>query len=54
MKGLGTGLVGTPDFIAERIKRYEAIGITTLMLRFPKMLEGIEDFGRKVIPLVNH
>ncbi len=54
VKGLGTGLVGTPEFIADRIRRYEDIGITTLMLRFPKMLEGIEDFGRKVIPLVNH
>jgi FMNH2-dependent dimethyl sulfone monooxygenase len=53
VKGLGTGLVGTPEFIAERIKRYEEAGVDCLMLRFPKMLQGIEEFGRDIIPLVN-
>jgi FMNH2-dependent dimethyl sulfone monooxygenase len=53
IKALGTGLVGTPQFIAERIKRYEEAGIDCLMLRFPEMLPGIAEFGREIIPLVN-
>jgi FMNH2-dependent dimethyl sulfone monooxygenase len=53
IKALGTGLVGTPQFIADRIKRYEDAGIDCLMLRFPEMLPGIAEFGRRIIPLVN-
>lgn len=53
VKALGTGLVGTREFIAERIRRYEEAGVDCLMLRFPKMLAGIEQFGREIIPLVN-
>jgi FMNH2-dependent dimethyl sulfone monooxygenase len=53
IKALGTGLVGTPEFVAERIRRYEEAGVDCLMLRFPQMLSGIEQFGRDIIPLVN-
>ena len=51
-KALGPGLVGTPDTIAERIRRYEAAGVGTLMLHFHPMMEGMERFARHVMPLV--
>ena len=49
---LGAGLVGTPQLVAERIRAYEAAGITCMMLRFTPMLDGIEAFGRTVMPLL--
>jgi FMNH2-dependent dimethyl sulfone monooxygenase len=49
---LGAGFVGTPQVVAERIARYEEIGVSCLMLRFSPMLEGIERFGAEVIPLL--
>jgi dimethylsulfone monooxygenase len=51
-KALGPGLVGTPDVIADRILRYEAAGVDTLMLHFHPMMEGMENFARQVIPLL--
>jgi FMNH2-dependent dimethyl sulfone monooxygenase len=53
VNALGAGLVGTPRFVAERLRRYEEIGIDTMMTRFTPMLDGVEKFGREVIPLVN-
>jgi FMNH2-dependent dimethyl sulfone monooxygenase len=53
VNALGAGLVGTPRFVAERLRRYEEIGIDTMMTRFTPMLEGVERFGREVIPLVS-
>jgi FMNH2-dependent dimethyl sulfone monooxygenase len=52
VNALGAGLVGTPQTIAERLRRYEAIGLDCVMMRFTPMLEGIEAFGSKVIPLL--
>jgi FMNH2-dependent dimethyl sulfone monooxygenase len=52
VNALGAGLVGTPQFVAERLRRYEEIGIDTMMTRFTPMLDGVEKFGREVIPLV--
>ena len=52
VNALGAGLVGTPDLIAERLHRYEAIGLDCVMLRFTPMLEGVETFGGKVMPLL--
>jgi FMNH2-dependent dimethyl sulfone monooxygenase len=52
VNALGAGLVGTPEFLAERLRRYEAIGMTCMMTRFTPMLEGVEMFGREVIPLL--
>ncbi|MFL6798266.1 MAG: LLM class flavin-dependent oxidoreductase [Xanthobacteraceae bacterium] len=52
-KALGPGLVGTPEIIAERIRRYEAAGVGTFMLHFHPMIEGMERFAREVIPLVS-
>jgi len=52
VNALGAGLVGTPQTIAERLRRYEAIGLDCVMLRFTPMLEGVETLGSKVIPLL--
>jgi FMNH2-dependent dimethyl sulfone monooxygenase len=54
VNALGAGLVGTPDVIAERLRRYQAIGLDCVMLRFTPMLDGVEAFGRKVIPLLRN
>jgi FMNH2-dependent dimethyl sulfone monooxygenase len=51
-KALGGGLIGTPALIAERIKRYEALGVECLMLTFHPMLEGLERFAVEVMPLL--
>ena len=51
-KGLGAGLVGSPELIAERLQRYEALGVDTLMLHFHPMIEGLDVFGREVMPLM--
>ena len=51
-KALGGGLIGTPALIAERIKRYEALGVECLMLTFHPMMEGMEKFAAEVMPLL--
>ncbi len=50
--GLGVGLVGTPDFLAERIHQLSAIGVDLLMLKFSPMLEELDRFGTQVMPLL--
>lgn len=50
---LGAGLVGTPQVIAERLVRYEEIGVEVPMLHFHPMLEGLEYFADEVMPLVS-
>jgi dimethylsulfone monooxygenase len=52
VNALGAGLVGTPHLLAERLRRYEEIGIDTMMTRFTPMMQGVETFGTKVIPLL--
>ena len=52
VNALGAGLVGTPELLAERLRRYQAIGIDCVMTRFSPMMQGIEMFGSKVIPLL--
>jgi FMNH2-dependent dimethyl sulfone monooxygenase len=49
---LGAGLVGTPEVVAERIRRMEEAGITDLMLRFTPMQDGLERFGERVMTLL--
>lgn len=51
-KALGAGLVGTPEIIAERIKRYERSGVNCLMLRFHPMGQGLDTFAERVLPLL--
>ena len=52
VKGLGGGLVGTPRKIAERLQRYEEIGIDCVMLRFLPSFESMDRFAREVMPLL--
>ncbi len=51
-KALGAGLLGSPERIARRLQRYDSIGVSTLMLHFHPMIEGLELFAREVMPLV--
>lgn len=52
-RGLRTGLIGTPDQIAERIRAFEDAGIDLLLLQFSPQREEMERFAEEVIPLVN-
>ncbi|MCU4181566.1 LLM class flavin-dependent oxidoreductase [Bosea sp. BH3] len=51
-RGLGAGLVGTAEQLAERIEAYERIGVDCLMLRFHPMAEGLTTFAEEVMPLL--
>jgi len=52
-RGLRSGLVGTPEQVAERIVEFERAGLDLLLLQFSPQLEEMERFAEKVIPLVN-
>jgi FMNH2-dependent dimethyl sulfone monooxygenase len=52
-RGLRSGLVGTPDQVAERILEFERAGLDLLLLQFSPQLEEMERFADEVIPLVN-
>ena len=51
-RGLNSGLVGTPDRIAERIVEFERAGVELLLLQFSPQHEEMERFAEEVIPLV--
>jgi len=51
-RGLGACLVGTSDLIAERMRRYEDVGVELFLLNFHPMLPGLETFARSVMPLL--
>lgn len=51
-RGLRSGLIGTPEQIAERILEFEAAGLDLLLLQFSPQLEEMERFAQEVIPLV--
>ncbi|MBD0021871.1 dimethyl sulfone monooxygenase SfnG [Gordonia pseudamarae] len=50
--GFRTGLIGTPEQIAERIVGYKTRGVNLLLLGFLHYLEDVEYFGAKILPLV--
>lgn len=52
-RGLRSGLVGTPEQVAERILAFEEAGLDLLLLQFSPQHEEMERFAEKVIPLVN-
>ncbi|MGE3247307.1 MAG: LLM class flavin-dependent oxidoreductase [Beijerinckiaceae bacterium] len=52
IKALGAGLIGTPQTVADRIRRYEDMGLTCLMLQFHPMKQGLQTFADKVLPLL--
>lgn len=51
-QGNSTGLVGTPEQVAEALLEYYNIGITTFLIRGFDPLEDAVDYGRELIPLV--
>jgi FMNH2-dependent dimethyl sulfone monooxygenase len=51
-RALGAGLVGTPELIAERMRRYEEIGVDLFLMHFHPMLEGLDTFATRVMPLL--
>lgn len=51
-RGLETGLVGTPERIAERLRALEQAGVDLVLLQFSPQLEEMERFAEEVIPLV--
>jgi dimethylsulfone monooxygenase len=52
-RGLRSGLVGTPEQVAERILEFERAGLDLLLLQFSPQYEEMERFAEQVIPLVN-
>lgn len=51
-RGLRSGLVGTPEQVAERVLEFERAGADLLLLQFSPQLEEMERFAEEVIPLV--
>ena len=51
-RGLRSGLMGTPEQVAERVLQFEAAGLDLLLLQFSPQLEEMERFADEVIPLV--
>ncbi|HET6844251.1 MAG TPA: LLM class flavin-dependent oxidoreductase [Candidatus Angelobacter sp.] len=48
-RGLRSGLVGTPDQVAERVAAFEEAGVDLLLLQFSPQLEEMERFSEQVI-----
>jgi len=48
-RGLRSGLIGTPEQVAERIAAFEAAGVDLLLLQFSPQLEEMERFAETVI-----
>jgi len=51
-RGLKSGLVGTPEQVAERIVAFERAGVDLLLLQFSPQAEEMERFAEQVMPLV--
>ncbi len=52
-QGNSTGLVGTPEQVAEALLEYYNIGITTFLIRGFDPLRDAVDYGRELIPLMH-
>jgi FMNH2-dependent dimethyl sulfone monooxygenase len=52
-RGLRTGLIGTPDLIAERLDALDRAGIDLVLLQCSPQREEMERFAAEVIPLVS-
>jgi len=48
-RGLRSGMVGTPDRVAERVHEFEAAGVNLLLLQCSPQLEEMERFAETVI-----
>ncbi|MBF4160224.1 dimethylsulfone monooxygenase SfnG [Nocardioides acrostichi] len=50
--GFRTGLIGTPEQVAERLLTYKRLGVDLMLLGFLHYHEEVEYFGREVLPIV--
>jgi len=50
--GFRSNLIGTPEQVAERIIGHKRAGADLILLGFLHFQEEVEDFGRKVLPIV--
>lgn len=50
--GFKTGLIGTPEQIAERIVEYKKIGVNLLLTGYLHFQEEVASFGKDVLPIV--
>jgi FMNH2-dependent dimethyl sulfone monooxygenase len=50
-RGLRTGLVGTPQQVAERVRDLETIGVDLLLLQCSPQREEMQRFAEQVFPL---
>ena len=48
-RGLRSGLIGTPEQVAERVEEFESAGVDLLILQCSPQLEEIERFAETVI-----
>jgi len=51
-RGLRTGLIGTPEQVADRIRDLQKAGVDLLLLQCSPQLEEMERFAAQVMPLV--
>jgi FMNH2-dependent dimethyl sulfone monooxygenase len=51
-RGLRSGLVGTPEQVADQARAFAEVGIDLLLLQFSPQYEEMERFAEQVIPLV--
>lgn len=51
-RGLRSGLIGTPDQVAERVAEFEKVGVELLLLQCSPQLEEMERFSEAVISRV--
>ena len=51
-RGLSSGLVGTPETIAEKLDAFERAGVDLTLLQFSPQAEEMDRFAEDVIPLV--
>lgn len=50
--GTSSGLVGSYDTVAARIREFQKIGLGTFLLQFHPMAEEMERFAREIVPRV--
>jgi FMNH2-dependent dimethyl sulfone monooxygenase len=48
-RGLRSGLVGTPEHVAERLAEFEAAGVDLVLLQFSPQFEEMERFAETII-----
>ena len=52
-RGLRSGLIGTPEQVADQVRAFESVGVDLLLLQCSPQLEEMERFAEQVMPLVS-